>query len=122
MVDKAGHNPLDSGPVEDDKDSRPHDGNYKLKKDIIESIDKYFFGNLLSVLDIKNTIIAVTADHSTVCAVKAHTADPVPLLISGGNVKLDGSLSFSEKSARLGSIGEITGREIMPLLIKTAKE
>ena len=77
---------------------------------------------MLPTLDIKNTIIAVTADHSTACAVKAHTADPVPLLVSGGNVKLDGSLSFSEKSARLGSIGEILGREIMPLLVKTAKE
>ena len=103
-------------------DEPAHDGDYKLKKDIIEAIDKYFFGNLLPTLDIKNTIIAVTADHSTACAVKAHTADPVPLLVSGGNVKLDGSLSFSEKSARLGSIGEILGREIMPLLVKTAKE
>lgn len=103
-------------------DEPAHDGNYKLKKEIIEAIDKYFFGKLLSALDIKNTVIAVTADHSTVCSVKAHTADPVPLLISGGNVKLDGSLSFSEKSAKLGSIGEILGREIMPLLIKTAKE
>jgi 2,3-bisphosphoglycerate-independent phosphoglycerate mutase len=103
-------------------DEPAHDGDYKLKKDIIEAIDKYFFGKLLPSLDIKNTVIAVTADHSTACSVKAHTSDPVPLLISGGNVKLDGSLSFSEKSAKLGSIGEILGREIMPLLVKTAKE
>jgi len=103
-------------------DEPAHDGNWKLKKDIIEAIDKYFFGSLLPTLDIKNTIIAVTADHSTVCAVKAHTADPVPLLVSGGDIKLDGSLSFSEKSARLGSIGEIKGVDIMPLLVKLAKE
>jgi len=51
---------------------------------------------------------------------KAHSADPVPLLISGGNVKPDGSMSFSERSAKLGSLGEILGREIMPLLIKSA--
>jgi len=101
-------------------DEPAHDGDFALKKEIIEAIDKYFFTNLLAKLDIQNTIVAVTADHSTVCAIKAHSADPVPLLISGGNTKPDGSLSFSEKSARLGSIGELLGREIMPLLVKSA--
>ena len=103
-------------------DEPAHDGNFQKKKESIEAIDKYFFTNLLAGLDIKDTIIAVTADHSTVCAIKAHSADPVPLLISGGSVKPDGTLSFSEKSAKLGSIGAILGREIMPLLVKTAKE
>jgi 2,3-bisphosphoglycerate-independent phosphoglycerate mutase len=103
-------------------DEPAHDGDYKLKKDIIEAIDKYFFANLIPALDIQNTVVAVTADHSTVCAIKAHSADPVPLLVSGGNVKSDGSMSFSEKAAKLGSIGEILGREIMPLLVKLAKE
>ncbi|MBM3245059.1 MAG: 2,3-bisphosphoglycerate-independent phosphoglycerate mutase [Candidatus Omnitrophica bacterium] len=103
-------------------DEPAHDGNFQKKKESIEAIDKYFFTNLLAGLDIKNTVIAVTADHSTVCAIKAHSADPVPLLISGGSVRPDGTLSFSEKSARLGSIGAILGREIMPLLVKTAKE
>ena len=68
------------------------------------------------------TIIAVTADHSTVCAVKAHTADPVPLLVCGGNIKPDGTMSFSERAAKLGSIGEMLGREIMPFLVKLAQE
>ncbi|MBM3250119.1 MAG: 2,3-bisphosphoglycerate-independent phosphoglycerate mutase [Candidatus Omnitrophica bacterium] len=103
-------------------DEPAHDGNFMLKKEIIEAIDKYFFGALLPSLDIQNTVIAVTADHSTACKVKAHTADPVPLLISGGNIKSDGSLSFSEKAATHGSIGAIKGVEIMPLLVKSAKE
>lgn len=103
-------------------DEPAHDGDFKLKKDIIEAIDKYFFANLLPALDIANTIIAVTADHSTVCAIKAHSADPVPLLVSGGNIKPDGSMSFSEKAAKLGSVGEIFGRDIMPLLVNLAKE
>ena len=103
-------------------DEPAHDGDWKLKKDIIEAIDKYFFGSLLPNLDMDSAIIAVTADHSTACAVKAHTADPVPLLVSGGNIKPDGSMSFSEKAAKLGSIGEIKGVDIMPLLVKLAKE
>lgn len=103
-------------------DEPAHDGNFRLKKEIIEAIDSFFFANLLPELDMDNTILAVTADHSTVCAIKAHSADPVPILICGGDTKPDGSLSFSEKSAKLGSIGEIIGQEIMPLLVKSAKE
>jgi 2,3-bisphosphoglycerate-independent phosphoglycerate mutase len=99
-------------------DEPAHDGDFKAKKEIIEAIDKHFFSSLLPELDINNTIIAVTADHSTVCKIKAHSADPVPLLVSGGNIKPDGSLSFSEKAAKLGSLGELMGRDIMPLLVK----
>lgn len=102
-------------------DEPAHDGNFTQKKEIIEAIDKFFFANLLPRLDINNTIIAVTADHSTVCVSRAHSADPVPLLICGGNIKPDGSLSFSEKAARLGSLGELRGQEIMPLLVKSAQ-
>ncbi len=101
-------------------DEPAHDGDYTQKKEIIEAIDKFFFANLLSNFDIDNTIIAVTADHSTVCVIKAHSADPVPLLVCGGNVKANGTLSFSEKAAKLGSIGELLGREIMPFLVKSA--
>ncbi len=103
-------------------DEPAHDGDFKLKKESIEAIDKYFFSSLLPNLDIKNTIIAITADHSTVCAVKAHTADPVPLLVCGGNVKSDGSMSFSERAAKLGSIGELLGNQILPFIVKLAKQ
>ncbi|MDD4939521.1 MAG: alkaline phosphatase family protein [Candidatus Omnitrophica bacterium] len=102
-------------------DEPAHDGDFIKKRESVELIDKFFFSGLLPKLDIENTIVAVTADHSTVCAIKAHSADPVPLLISGGNVKPDGSLSFSEKAAKLGSIGELLGRDIMPLLVKSAQ-
>ncbi|MFA4984153.1 MAG: alkaline phosphatase family protein [Candidatus Omnitrophota bacterium] len=102
-------------------DEPAHDGDYRKKRDIIEAIDKFFFTNLLPELELADTIVAVTADHSTVCAIKAHSADPVPLLVCGGSVKPDGSLSFSEKASKLGSIGALKGRDIMPLLTKLAK-
>ncbi len=103
-------------------DEPAHDGNFEKKKEIIEAIDKFFFASIVPQLDISNTIVAVTADHSTVCAIKAHSADPVPLLVCGGNIQPDGSMSFSEKAARLGSIGELRGQDIMPLLVKSAQE
>lgn len=101
-------------------DEPAHDGDFLKKKEVIEAIDKYFFASLLPQLDTKNTILAVTADHSTACSVKAHTSDPVPLLVFGGNIKPDGTLCFSEKASRLGSLGEMTGRQIMPLLVRLA--
>jgi 2,3-bisphosphoglycerate-independent phosphoglycerate mutase len=103
-------------------DEPAHDGDFRKKKEIIEAIDKFFFASLLPKLDIANTVVAVTADHSTVCALKAHSADPVPLLVTGGNIQTDGSLSFSEKAAKLGSLGELLGRDIMPFLVKSAQE
>ena len=102
-------------------DEPAHDGDFRKKKEIIEAIDKFFFARLIPKLDMKNTLIAVTADHSTVCAIKAHSADPVPLLISGANTKPNGSLSFSEKAAAQGSLGELKGQDIMPLLVKSSQ-
>lgn len=103
-------------------DEPAHDGNFNKKKEIIQAIDRFFFSNLIPKLDLGNYIIAVTADHSTVCAIKAHSADPVPLLICGGGVLADGSLRFSEKVAKSGSLGELKGRELLALLVKLAKE
>jgi 2,3-bisphosphoglycerate-independent phosphoglycerate mutase len=103
-------------------DEPAHDGNFVRKKEIIEAIDKFFFFPLLQKLDLDNSLLAITADHSTVCKIKAHSPEPVPLIICGRGVRPDGSLSFSEKAASLGSLGQLKGREILPLLVKLARE
>jgi 2,3-bisphosphoglycerate-independent phosphoglycerate mutase len=103
-------------------DEPGHDGDCQAKKENIEAIDKYFFTPLLSKVDLSNTIIAVTADHSTPCNMKAHSADPVPLLICGAGIEPDGSMSFSEKAARLGSLGEILGRELLGKLVSFSRQ
>jgi 2,3-bisphosphoglycerate-independent phosphoglycerate mutase len=100
-------------------DEPGHDGNFKRKARIIEGIDKFFFGKLLENIDLKKTLICVTADHSTPCSLKAHSDDPVPLLISGSGIEPDGIEGFTEKKCQKGSIGVLTkGTELMPLLIK----
>jgi 2,3-bisphosphoglycerate-independent phosphoglycerate mutase len=103
-------------------DEPAHDGDFLKKREIIEAIDKFFFSPLLKELNLKDAIIAVTADHSTVCKIRAHSADPVPLLISGSDISPDRVLIFSEKTARLGSLGEMRGLELLPLLIKFAQK
>lgn len=95
-----------------------HDGNAELKKKVIADIDRAFFGEVLPRLNMRDTIIAVTADHSTSCVRAAHTADPVPLLVSGGPVSPDGSRSFGEREAAQGSLGHLMGVDIVPQLVQ----
>ena len=98
-------------------DEPAHDGDYQKKKESIELIDKYFFANLLPKIDLDNVIITVTADHSTPCEMKAHSADPVPLMISGKGFQPDGLNAFSEKDARKGKLGALMGHELMNLFM-----
>jgi len=99
-----------------------HDGRAEDKKKIIETIDRAFFGEVLPRLDVSDTVIAVTADHSTSCVRAAHTADPVPLVVSGAGIDPDGSRSFGEHEAAAGSIGAIRGTDIVPLLVNAMQD
>ena len=98
-----------------------HDGLFDQKLENIEAIDAAFFGVLLPELR-RDAIIAVTADHSTSCARKAHTDDPVPLVVAGPGVSGDAVATFGERAAARGSIGTIQGLEIMPRLMALAKD
>lgn len=102
-------------------DEPGHDGDHRKKKRIIELIDENLINNLVSGVDTKECLIAVTGDHSTPCSLRAHTDHPVPLLISGGGVEPDKVREFSESDCRRGSIGTIVGRELMPMLMKLVK-
>ncbi|MDP9341225.1 MAG: alkaline phosphatase family protein [Actinomycetota bacterium] len=93
-----------------------HDGRAEDKRDVIAAIDRAFFGEVLGRVDPRRTVVAVTADHATSCLRKAHTADPVPLVVSGGPVTPDGSPSFGEHVAAHGSLGSLRGVEVLPLL------
>jgi 2,3-bisphosphoglycerate-independent phosphoglycerate mutase len=98
-----------------------HDGDHEAKIASIEEIDSIFFEHLLGGLDLASTIVAVTADHSTSCARKAHTDGPVPLLVSGGGVSADGVQTYGETASRQGALGHLLGPEIMPNLVALAK-
>lgn len=102
-------------------DEPGHDGDWQAKRDVIEVIDRAFFGELLPKIRLTDTIVAVTADHATPCALQGHSADPVPLLISGGGVSPDGTKAFGEREAARGAIGQLLGVDIMPLLTQLAK-
>ncbi|HEY7281038.1 MAG TPA: 2,3-bisphosphoglycerate-independent phosphoglycerate mutase [Actinomycetota bacterium] len=99
-----------------------HDGRAIDKRDVIAAIDRAFFGEVLGRIDLRNTMVAVTADHSTSCLRKAHTDDPVPLVVAGGTVTPDGSPSYGETVAATGSLGTLRGPEIVPMLVGLMRE
>ena len=95
-----------------------HDGDYMKKSKLISIIDKHFVGKLLNIIDVKESIICVTSDHSTPCELRAHSEDPVPILVSGGNIKADSVQKFSEKECKNGDIGILkNGFELIPKLV-----
>ncbi len=92
-----------------------HDGNWQMKMKFIEKIDKA----IAPLLKLKDTIIVVTSDHSTPCALKSHSADPVPIVIWGpeGTVRVDGVNKFDEVTASHGGLSRISHKEVMPILL-----
>lgn len=103
-------------------DEPAHDGDCDRKTEIISAIDEYFFGNLLPKIDLKDTLICITADHATPCEMKIHSDTPVPLLISGGKLTSDGSQVFSEQECSKGSLGTLDyGYQLMPKLMQFLK-
>ena len=99
-----------------------HDGRAFDKRDVISLIDRAFFGEVLPRLETRNTIVAVTADHSTSSVRKAHTADPVPLVVSGGGVTSDGSTAFGERACSTGSLGTLRGVDILPRISELLRD
>ena len=90
-----------------------HDGDAIGKTENIEEIDQRFFGTLLDSIDISNTAIMISADHSTPCIHKGHSDDPVPLLISGDMITNDNSQRFTEEEGKNGAIGLIEGAQVV---------
>lgn len=90
-----------------------HDGDAIGKMKNIEEIDKRFFGTLLDNIDTSKVSVVVSADHSTPCINKGHSDDPVPVLVSGDSVKKDSSTRFTEKNAKVGSIGLLEGAQVL---------
>ncbi len=103
-------------------DEPGHDGNARLKQEIVEAIDRSFFGPFLDGLDLDRVRVAVTADHATPSILKGHSDDPVPLLLFGAGITpAPGGPErpkFGEIAAARGVLGTRSGREVLPLLFE----
>ena len=94
-----------------------HDGDAHGKTKNIQDIDKNFFGPLLDRIDIEKVAVVVSADHSTPCINKAHSDDPVPLLVSGRKTRIDSTSRMTESFARQGRIGLLEGSQVLSTAI-----
>ncbi len=99
-------------------DEPGHDGEAVRKQEVVESIDRSFFGPFLEGLDLSRVRIAVSADHATPAIVKAHTDDPVPyLLVGAGVAPQPGPGHFGDPRALPGALGERRGSDALVLLL-----
>lgn len=94
-----------------------HDGRWKDKLEIIEAIDRSFFGRL----DTGPGLLLVTADHATSSVRAAHTDEPVPLLVRGPGVEPDDVDDFAESTAGRGALGHRHGMDLMPWIVGLAR-
>jgi 2,3-bisphosphoglycerate-independent phosphoglycerate mutase len=91
-------------------DSLGEDGDYIGKSAFIEKIDVA----VKDLVDMKDVVLLITGDHSTPCAMKRHSADPVPVVIRGPGVRKDNVVSFGERACVSGGLGHILGADLMP--------
>ena len=94
-------------------DEAGHDGHPLAKRDFIARIDTA----LEPLLALGDTLVAACGDHSTPCAVRDHSADPVPLLIWGEGVRVDRVDRFSEIACAEGGLHRIPGLALLPILL-----
>ncbi len=96
-------------------DSLAEDGNFQGKKEFIEKIDK----NLRPILNLRDTLIIVTSDHSTCCDLRRHCKEPFPVLIFGaGNDRVK---KFSEKNCKKGKLGKVKSIELLNKVFEMLK-
>ena len=95
-------------------DTLGEDGDFLGKKGFIEKIDGA--ADILLGLP-PEVLVVITADHSTPCALKQHSADPVPILFRGAGVRVDSVETFGERSVAHGGAGLMSGYDVMPQVI-----
>jgi len=97
-------------------DVAAHDGDFKAKIEMIEKIDQ-MIGDIWGKISREETYVVITADHTTSTSVRDHTADPVPIAISGPMVRVDDVIIFNERAAAKGGLGRIRGLDVMPIIL-----
>lgn len=97
-------------------DIASHDGKTQQKISMIEKIDD-MVGHIVKNVDMDETFVAVTADHTTSLFTGEHEGDPVPVAITGPGVRTDDIKEFGERACARGGLGRIRGVDLMPTLM-----
>jgi 2,3-bisphosphoglycerate-independent phosphoglycerate mutase len=95
-------------------DDATHEGDLQKKITTIEEIDdvvELFYDF------IQENYLAILSDHTSSLTRRDHCGDPVPIIISGPEVRTDDVDYFSERSAASGGLCRIRGIDIMNILV-----
>jgi 2,3-bisphosphoglycerate-independent phosphoglycerate mutase len=78
-------------------------------------IDRHFIRSLANGLS-RDDVCIITSDHATPCALRIHSADPVPALVCGRDVAPDATTAFCEREAACGSLPVSRAVDLLPHL------
>ena len=100
-------------------DEAGHDGDPDLKVRTIEYLNDRITRPILNEIKTwgEDVSVAILPDHPTPCAIRTHTAAPVPFTIYRTDGNSDSVTRFDEFSAREGSYGLIAGRQFIELFL-----
>lgn len=100
-------------------DEAGHEGDIDLKLRTIENLDRRIVGPLLDALTqwSEPVAVALLPDHPTPCALRTHTADPVPFALWHPGIEPDEVQTYDELAARNGACGWLKEAEFINLFI-----
>lgn len=97
-------------------DSAGEDGDFDRKAAAIADVDAV----IPDILALKPDVVCITGDHATPSQLRSHSWHPVPFVMWGPHVGVDGVAVFDEEAARDGGLGRIFGKELMTLMLAAA--
>ena len=104
-------------------DEAGHNGDLRNKILAIENFDQKVVGSILGYLRrTGNYRIMVLPDHYTPLQVRTHVGDPVPFVLCGTGVPADNMRFFTEEEAAQGSLSEVTGYNLINMLVSGVKK
>jgi 2,3-bisphosphoglycerate-independent phosphoglycerate mutase len=98
-------------------DKAGEDGSFDAKRKAIEDFD----AALPILLNRRPDVLAITGDHSTPCALKAHSWHPQPVMLHSSYSGSDKLERFTETGANLGSLGIFEAKFLIRLMQANAK-
>ena len=96
-------------------DARGEDGDFDARVAAMEAIDAL----IPRVTALEPDVLAVTGDHSTPAAYRAHTWHAVPVLLASEWARPTAA-AFGEASCRAGDLGRFRARHLMSLMLAHA--
>ncbi|MBN1255909.1 MAG: 2,3-bisphosphoglycerate-independent phosphoglycerate mutase [Deltaproteobacteria bacterium] len=99
-------------------DEAAHTKDSYYKSEVIEALDRAMVSAVQKMMPDPETLLVVTADHSTPSSgAMIHSGETVPLTMVGRYPRRDTVTAFNEIDCALGGLGPIRGKELMYLIL-----